>query len=212
MVLTKKRTHPTARKNLRYNRSDAEEPEQASPHAFPPPEAARRKRRVPVTTTTPDFPTHPRVLLCEDEGLTIMMLQKALRAHGYQVVGQASTATEAIRIATSTPLDLILMDINLQGPMDGIEATRRIITDRFVPIIMLTALVDKVHVQRAFEAGACGYISKPVTSLNLMPMLSVILAQSPLAQRIEEAQRQFNIISGVNHFHSTPSIPDVPLV
>ena len=102
-----------------------------------------------------------------------MMLRKALRTHGFAVVGEAATAQEAIRIAATMPLDLILMDVNLHGPMDGIEAVRRILTDRFIPVVMLTAAVDQVQVQKAFDAGACGFISKPVTSQNLIPMLQV---------------------------------------
>lgn len=165
-----------------------------------------------MPSTTPDSPTPPRVLLCEDEGLTIMMLYKTLRAHGYQVVGQAATAQEAIRIATTTPLDLILMDVNLPGPMDGIEATRQIIADHFVPVIMLTAMVDKAHVQRAFDAGACGYISKPITSHNLIPMLEAILSQSPRAQSINDAHSLFNVVSGTNRFDTAPSEVQSPFV
>ena len=163
-----------------------------------------------LTQATPDSHTPPRVLLCEDEGLTIMMLRKALRVHGYNVVAETPTAQEAIRIATTMPLDLILMDVNLQGAMDGIEAARQILADHFVPIIMLTATIARDQVQRAFEAGASGYISKPVTSQNLIPMLQAILAQSPLAQNIEEARARFDAVSGTDRFKSTPSVPPFP--
>lgn len=163
-----------------------------------------------MTTATPDSVPHPRVLLCEDDGLTIMMLHRTLRANGYVVAGEAATALEAIRIAANTPLDLILMDVNLQGPMDGIEAVRQILANRFVPVIMLTALVDKAQVHHAFEAGACGYISKPITSHNLIPMLTAILSQTPVAQTIEEARRRFDAVSGTDRFHSAPASPVSP--
>lgn len=164
-----------------------------------------------MTTATPEFRPHPRVLLCEDEGLTIMMLSRALKTHGYVVAGEAATAQEAIRIAATTPLDLILMDVNLQGPMDGIEATRQILADRFVPVVMLTALVDKAQVQHAFEAGACGYISKPITSQNLMPMLAAILSHTPVAQNVEEARRLFDAVSGTDLFPSASASLTSPL-
>lgn len=162
-------------------------------------------------TTTSDTRPLPRVLLCEDEGLTIMMLRKALRSHGYAVVAETSTAKEAIHIANGTPLDLILMDVNLQGQMDGIEAARQILADHFVPIVMLTATVEQEQVQSAFEAGACGYISKPVTSQNLIPMLTAILAQTPVAQSVEEARAHFDAVSGTDRFNSTPFVPPLPL-
>ncbi len=163
-----------------------------------------------MNSETPDSQPVPRVLLCEDEGLTIMMLRKALRLHGYNVVGETSTAQEAIRLATTLSLDLILMDVNLQGQINGIEATRRILKDRFIPIVMLTAVVDQDQVQRAFEAGACGYISKPVTSQNLIPMLTAILAQTPSAQNAEEARKSFDAVSGTDRFNSSPSVPTLP--
>lgn len=160
-----------------------------------------------MTIANPSSQTHPRVLLCEDEGLTIMMLRKSLRAHGYTVVAETSTAQEAVRIAASTPLDFILMDVHLRDQEDGIDAARQILADHFIPIIMLTAIVDQDQVQRAFEAGACGYISKPVTSQNLIPMLTAILAHTPVAQNVEEARRHFDTVSGADRFSSDPAVP-----
>lgn len=127
-----------------------------------------------------------------------MMLRKALRTHGFAVVGEAATAQEAIRIAATMPLDLILMDVNLHGPMDGIEAVRRILTDRFIPVVMLTATVDQVQVQQAFDAGACGFISKPVTSQNLIPMLQAILSHAQVAQNVDEARQRFDAVNGTD--------------
>ena len=124
-----------------------------------------------------------------------MMLRKALRSNGYAVVGEAASAHEAIQIATTIPLDLILMDVNLQGPMDGIEAVRQILSDRFIPVVMVSALIDQEQVQRAFEAGACAYISKPVTSQNLIPMLAAVLAQAPVAQNVAEVRERFDAAS-----------------
>jgi CheY-like chemotaxis protein len=164
-----------------------------------------------VTVTTSASLPRPRVLLCEDEGLTIMMLRKALRTHGYTVVGEAATAREAIQIAASTPLDLILMDVNLQGHVDGIEAARQILADRFVPIVILTATVDQTQVQRAFEAGVSGYIGKPVTSHNLLPMLAAILSHVPVAQNVEEARLYFDLVGGAECRNATPPIPELPL-
>ena len=141
-----------------------------------------------------------------------MMLRKALRSNGYAVVGEAASAQEAIRIATTIPLDLILMDVNLQGPMDGIEAAHRILSDRFIPVVMVSALVDREQVQRAFEAGACAYISKPVTSQNLIPMLAAILSQAPVAHSIAEARARFDAASGNSLSREIAMSPNPPLL
>lgn len=164
-----------------------------------------------MTVSTSASLLRPRVLLCEDEGLTIMMLNKALRTHGYAIVGEAATAQDAIRIATTTPLDLILMDVNLHGNMDGIEAARQILAVHFVPIVVLTAIIDQSQVQRAFEAGACGYISKPITSQNLLPMLAAIMAHVPATQTIDEARRLFDSFRGTNRFIQTSPAAGSPL-
>ena len=66
--------------------------------------------------------------------------------------------------------------------------------------------------QRAFEAGACAYISKPVTSQNLIPMLAAILSQAPIAQSIEEARERFDAASGNSRSHETSVSSEPPLL
>lgn len=129
---------------------------------------------------------HPRVLLCEDNGITIMQLSKALIRHGYEVVGQVANAREAVQIAQNASLDLILMDLNLGATLDGIDAAREILADHFVPIVMLTASSELAQIQRAFDAGVCGYLTKPITSERLLPFIDTIISRSPTVETVEE--------------------------
>ncbi len=118
-----------------------------------------------------------RALICEDVGVTVMQIRKALQKAGYEVVGEAVEGKQAIELAKELQPDLILMDINMPGPTNGIEATREILQNMTVPIIMLTAYSDDTSVDAALDAGACGYLVKPITSEQLLPNIRTCIAR-----------------------------------
>jgi len=126
---------------------------------------------------TAETTTSQRVLICEDEGVTVMSLRKALARAGYQVVGEAVDGQQAIDLAQEKQPDLILMDITMLGPIDGIAATREILQHQSVPIVMLTAYSDTSLVDAALDAGACGYLVKPITSEQLLPAIRTATAR-----------------------------------
>ncbi len=108
-----------------------------------------------------------RALIVEDEGINVALVKKALEQGGYDVVGMAPDGLQAVELGRAIQPDFILMDINLPG-IDGIEATKQIMAERPVPIIMLTAYSDPDRVEQAIEAGACAYWVKPITSAQLL--------------------------------------------
>lgn len=113
-----------------------------------------------------------RVLVCEDEGLTALRLQRTLANMGYAVVGEAKDGEEAIRLAAQLKPDVILMDIHMPK-VTGIEATRKIMECCATAIVMLTAYSDQELVQSALDAGASGYLVKPVKDEQLKPAITV---------------------------------------
>jgi two-component system, response regulator PdtaR len=113
-----------------------------------------------------------RVLICEDEGLTVLRLSKALGGFGYTVAGTAGDGVEAVQKARDLKPDVILMDVRMPR-MDGIEATRRIMADRPSAILMITAFSDQELVRQALDAGASGYLVKPVSDEQLVPAITV---------------------------------------
>lgn len=130
----------------------------------------------------------PRALICEDAGVTVMQLRKALIRAGYDVVGEAVEGQKAVELATELKPDLILMDINMPGAIDGIAATREILLQQNVPIIMLTAYSDPSYVDAALDAGACGYLVKPITSEQLLPAIRTATARfQTLQTALQEA-------------------------
>jgi len=116
-----------------------------------------------------------RVLVCEDEGLTALRLQKALVAMGYQVVGEARDGEEAVARALHLKPDAILMDIRMPK-LDGIAATERIMSAHRAAIIMITAYSERELVEAALRAGASGYLVKPVSDDQIGPAIRVALA------------------------------------
>jgi CheY-like chemotaxis protein len=82
------------------------------------------------------------ILIVEDEMITALDIRNQLRRLGYQVSALAKSGDEAVRLSSELNPDLILMDVNLAGPMNGIEASRRIQETKRVPVVYLTAYPD----------------------------------------------------------------------
>ena len=122
----------------------------------------------------------------EDEGMTVLLLQRALSAAGYEVVKAVADGEQAVRAAHELQPDFLMMDINMPR-MNGIEAARLITDERPVPIIMLTAYSDATLVKEAISAGACAYLVKPVVIEQIAPAVRTALARFEV---LEEVQRE----------------------
>jgi len=119
------------------------------------------------TKEAPSILAGKRVVICEDETVIQMQLNRALTRAGLAVVGTAVNGEEAVEVTLRERPDLVLMDI-LMPVLDGLEATRRILQTYPVCIIVLTAFPVE-HETQALEIGACGYIPKPITRDILLP-------------------------------------------
>ena len=92
-----------------------------------------------------------RILVVDDEGAVGRDIQNTLVRFGYSVPDIARTGSEALEIVRRTNPELVIMDVQISGPMDGIEAARKIRSDYGNPIIYLTALADEETMARASE-------------------------------------------------------------
>lgn len=117
-----------------------------------------------------------RVIICEDEGVTIMQVHYALRKAGLVVAGVARDGQTGIDLILQEKPDLILMDITLEG-MNGLEATRRIMQEQPTCIVMVSAYSDRETMEKARAHGAAGYLVKPIDSMTLLPRLCKALHQ-----------------------------------
>jgi CheY-like chemotaxis protein len=123
-----------------------------------------------------------RILIVEDERLVAHALQRRLTRMGYTVVSLAASGAEAVDKAHSLRPDLVLLDIHLQGRMDGIEAAQLIQTSLGIPVVFMTAYVDEVTLQRARSTAPWGCLRKPVDSRTLQATLRRALGTPPQGQ------------------------------
>lgn len=117
-----------------------------------------------------------RILIAEDNDLVALTLEEQLKSLGYDVIGVARSGAEAIDLATRLSPDVIIMDIRMPE-VDGTEAAARINAQQPTPILMLTAYTDRETIRRAENAGALGYLVKPVNEVELTPAINIALAR-----------------------------------
>ena len=117
----------------------------------------------------------PQILIVEDEAIVALDIQQRLVAHGYAVVGTAATGARAIELAEQHRPDLVLMDIRLQGPMDGITAAEEIRNRFHRPVVFLTAFSEEATLQRAKLVEPFGYILKPFEDRELKTIIEIAL-------------------------------------
>ena len=115
------------------------------------------------------------ILIVEDERIVADNLAGKLAQLGYEVAGIAAGAKEAVALADRLHPNLVLMDIWLEGPMDGIEAAEVIRQQHDVPVIYLTAHSDPATLARAKVTGPFGYILKPFEQRELATQIELAL-------------------------------------
>lgn len=116
-----------------------------------------------------------RILIVEDESLIAIDLQRRLTRLGYTVVGLVASGAEAIQHALALHPDVVLMDIRLQGTMDGVEAAQHIHASALIPVVFMTAYVDEATQQRVRAISSWGCLYKPFTPDQVQSVLTHVL-------------------------------------
>jgi two-component system, response regulator PdtaR len=129
-----------------------------------------------------------RILIAEDETIIRLDLKDLLERSGFEVCAEAKDGLEAVELARSEAPDLAVLDVKMPR-LDGIEAARRILDERPIPIVMLTAYGHDELVSRAVEAGVFGYLVKPFREQDLLPAIRAARARhEELLELREEAE------------------------
>ena len=123
-----------------------------------------------------DAPPALRVLIAEDETIIRLDLRDVLERAGHEVCAEARDGEEAVALAQSEQPELAILDVKMPR-LDGIEAARRILAERPIPIVMLTAYGQDELVARAVEAGVFGYLVKPFRETDLLPAIQTARAR-----------------------------------
>jgi DNA-binding NarL/FixJ family response regulator len=129
-----------------------------------------------------------KVLIVDDEVITAMSLRVSLERSGYEICELVSTGERAVVVAETESPDVVIMDINLAGRMDGLEAARIICSRRKTPIVFLTGYTDDEVVEniRAVEGSVC--IVKPADPDEVMRAIEMILAGGRRKARVLQIQ------------------------
>lgn len=128
------------------------------------------------------------VMIVEDERIFARDLQQQLRSLGYDSSASAASGDEAIALAASRKPDIVLMDVRIKGPIDGVATAERIRAMHDVPVIFLTAHADDSTLGRAKNTGPHGYLLKPIKPAELKTTIEIALAK----HRVENELRSAN--------------------
>ena len=126
-----------------------------------------------------------RILVAEDETIIRLDLKDLLERAGFEVCAEARDGEEAVELARSEQPDVALMDVKMPR-LDGIEAAKRILDERPIPIVMLTAYGQDELGARAAEAGVFGYLVKPFREQDLLPAIHTARARHDELQALRE--------------------------
>ena len=117
----------------------------------------------------------PRIIIVEDDEIIANLISLMLEKKGYTIVGKCASGEESIRKSAELEPDLVLMDINLSGQMDGVTAARYIFQLFHFPIIFLTGMCDDNLLERAKSAQPYGYLLKPFSDRELTSNVELAL-------------------------------------
>jgi len=133
-----------------------------------------------------------KILVVEDEKIVALELTERLKGMGYEIVASVSSGKEAIKNAGEHTPNLVLMDIKLNGEMDGIEAATEIRARFRIPIVYLTAHTDEATLQRAKASEPFGYLLKPFEERELRTTLEMVILRAELENRLRKSERCLN--------------------
>lgn len=116
------------------------------------------------------------ILIVEDELIAAAYLKKVLEHRGHEVVGIATSMESALEYVDKQDIDLVLMDINIEGSCDGIEVAKRFLPNKNIGILYTTAYSDDGFLSRAKLTNTIGYLVKPIQPDSLLSTIEVNMA------------------------------------
>jgi signal transduction histidine kinase len=130
-----------------------------------------------------------RILVVEDESIVAFNLQQRLSMLGYDVPAIAVSGQESIDLVSQMQPDLVLMDIHIQGDMDGIEVAAKLRETHAVPVIYLTAYSEDSTLDRARKTQPYGYLLKPFSERELHATIQMAFERQRLENELNDSRR-----------------------
>lgn len=148
-----------------------------------------------MTSPGPASTAPARVLVVEDEPIVARDLQMQLEELGYRAVGHATRGEEAVRMAGELQPDVVLMDVQIAGAMDGIAAAELVRSRFAIPIVFLTAFADDSTLERAKLTEPFGYILKPFSERDLRIVLEMALYKRAADARLRASEEFYRTLT-----------------
>jgi len=148
-----------------------------------------------------------RILVVEDEVIVAKDIADSLERLGYTVIGTTATGEEALRLAAEHHPDLALMDIRLQGQLNGIETAERLRDEFNIPSVFLTAYADDDTLRRARITEPYGYVLKPFELRELHSTIEIALYKHGSEKKLRESEHRYRTLQRnlpVGVFRVTP--------
>jgi CheY-like chemotaxis protein len=133
-----------------------------------------------------------RIMVVEDEGIVALDIRDKLEAKGYEVAGVLASGQEAVERVGLLQPDLVLMDIQLEGELDGVQAAEQIKDRHAIPVVYLTAYSDDRTLQRAKVAEPFGYLLKPFEEKKLYATVEIALYKHQIDQEKAQLKAQLH--------------------
>ena len=118
-----------------------------------------------------------KILIVEDEAVVSLDITRRLEKMDYEVIGRVASGEEALELVQTNPPNLVLMDINLQGEIDGIDTATQLYQNHNIPVIYLTAYAGNSTLERAKESKPYGYILKPFKERELHAAIEIAISR-----------------------------------
>ena len=132
-----------------------------------------------------------KILIVEDDRVVARDIQQQLGRIGHAVVGITARGEDVLPLALSTQPEMVLMDIRLEGAVDGIDAAQQIREHCHIPVVFLTAYADDETVERASITEPFGYILKPFEDSQLRTVIEMALYKHTAERKLRESELRF---------------------
>jgi two-component system, cell cycle sensor histidine kinase and response regulator CckA len=135
--------------------------------------------------------TSARVMIVEDDRVVARDIRTQVSRMGHSVVGVTGSGEEAVTLAAAHLPDLVLMDIRLEGEMDGIEAAQQIRSKNRIPVVFLTAFGNEAVMRRASFTEPFGYLLKPYEDQQMRVVIQMALYKREAETRVRLGEKRY---------------------
>ncbi|MDO9515736.1 MAG: response regulator, partial [Syntrophales bacterium] len=139
-----------------------------------------------------------RILIAEDDPHVALEMQRALKLMGYDVQVVVSSGEAAFKQAQELCPDLVLMDMALEGEMDGVEAAGQIHAQLDIPVVYVTADISETGIEEIKRTQPFGCVFKPFKDIELQTAIEIALNKHTEEKRLRRSEEKYRaIIEGI---------------